>query len=139
MGGIVGSILAGVEPRIDAAALMVAGGRWDLLLANSAHPAAQKLQSVDIRSEIVQQAMRAVEPVNFVGHIAPRPVLMVNGEQDQIIPPVCAEALHSAANDPKQVVWYQGGHIGMPPHVMGQVVEWLAEHCALTTGQPVGL
>ena len=30
MGGILGAVLAGVDERIDAAALVVAGGRWDL-------------------------------------------------------------------------------------------------------------
>lgn len=138
MGGIFGSILAAVEPRIDAAALIVAGGRWDLVLANSAHPSAQKLQNLGIRSDVLQQAMRAVEPVNFVGHIAPRPVLMVNGEQDQIIPRVCAEALHEAANEPKQVIWYEGGHVAVPPHVIGEVVEWLSEQCGVPVAQPAG-
>ncbi len=138
MGGIFGSILAAVEPRIDAAALIVAGGRWDLLLANSPHPRAQKLQQLGIQSEVVQQAMRVVEPVNFVGHIAPRPVLMVNGEQDQIIPRVCAEALHEAANEPKQVIWYEDGHVGMTPEVVGQVIEWLAKQCGVAAAQPAG-
>ena len=138
MGGILGSILAAVEPRIDAAALIVAGGRWDLLLANSAHPSAQKLSNLDIRSELIQRAMRAVEPVNFVGHIAPRPVLMVNGEQDQVIPRVCAEALHEAANEPKQVIWYEDGHIGVPPDVIGEVTEWVTQQCGVPVAQPAG-
>jgi fermentation-respiration switch protein FrsA (DUF1100 family) len=139
MGGIFGSILAAVEPRIDAAALIVAGGRWDLLLENSAHPSAVNLRNLIPDIELVQQVMRGVEPVNFVGHIAPRPLLMVNGEQDQVIPRACAEALHDAAGEPKQVIWYQGGHIGMPPHVIGQVVEWLAEQCAAAAPEPAAV
>ena len=138
MGGIFGSILEAVDERIDAPALIVAGGRWDLLLKHSALANAQRLRNVEIPGEMVQQAMQAVEPVNFVGHISPRPVLMVNGEQDIIIPRVSAEALHSAANDPKQVIWYPGGHINVPPDVIGQVVQWLAEHCGAGAAQPVG-
>lgn len=125
MGGILGGVLAAVDERVDAAALLVAGGRWDLVAANSEHPSARRIRSLGLSPEQIQQVTATVDPVNFVGHISPRPVLMVNGEQDMIIPKACAEALHAAAADPKQVIWYDGGHADVPLDVIATVVRWL--------------
>ena len=66
-----------------------------------------------------------IDPVNFAGHISPRPVLMVNGTEDMIIPKACAEALHQAAGEPKKIIWYDGGHLGVPPDVVQTIVQWL--------------
>ncbi|MEA3245245.1 MAG: hypothetical protein U9Q74_03710 [Gemmatimonadota bacterium] len=51
------------------------------------------------------------DPARWVGRISPRPVVMINTEQDERIPRASAEQLHAAARDPKQVVWLPGLHM----------------------------
>mgnify|MGYP001245841777 CR=1 FL=1 len=52
------------------------------------------------------------DPVKYVGQIAPRPVLIQNGDADTVIPERCARALQEAAREPKTVKWYKGDHLG---------------------------
>jgi fermentation-respiration switch protein FrsA (DUF1100 family) len=47
----------------------------------------------------------------FVGRIAPRPVLILNGIHDPTVPRSSATAFQSAARAPKVIVNYEGGHI----------------------------
>ncbi len=135
MGAILGSIVAAVDERVDAAALIVGGGDWPALLATSQHPLAQRLREAGDEED---ERLAYVDPVNFVGHISPRPVLMVNGTADAIIPKVCAEALHEAAGEPREIIWYEGGHVGMPPQVLQTIVGWVVEHAVDVTPAPAG-
>lgn len=123
MGAILGSIVAAVDGRVGAAALLVGGGGWETILSASEHPAAQRLREARLGEG---QPLGLVDPVNFVGHISPRPVLMVNGRDDRIIPPEAAQALHEAAAEPKTIVWYDGGHVNIPPRVLADVISWIA-------------
>jgi alpha-beta hydrolase superfamily lysophospholipase len=49
-----------------------------------------------------------VAPEDIIGHIAPRPVLLMHGTRDQLIPPRHAERLFQAAREPKQLWWADG-------------------------------
>ncbi len=133
MGAILGSVLSAVDERVDAAALIVGGGDWATLLATSEHPLAVRLREAGGKGALAAR----VDPVNFVGHISPRPVLMVNGTTDAIIPAACAEALHAAAGEPKEIIWYEGGHVGMPPQTLMAIGAWIVEQAgvAVPAGQ----
>lgn len=76
--------------------------------------------------------MAHVDPVNFAGHISPRPVLLVNGTQDAIIPREAAEALQAAVGEPRQIIWYEGGHVEMPPDVLMVVLSWITAQAHMT-------
>jgi fermentation-respiration switch protein FrsA (DUF1100 family) len=56
---------------------------------------------------------------------------MVNGRADRTIRPDQAERLYAAANEPKEIRWYDGGHY-IPPAVIDQTADWLATR--LSTG-----
>jgi dienelactone hydrolase len=127
MGAILGAIVAGVDERIDAAALLVGGGGWEQMSATSTHPLLQRLREAGGPG-----AMAHVDPVNFAGHISPRPVLLVNGTQDAIIPREAAEALQAAAGEPRQIIWYEGGHVEMPPDVLTVVLSWITAQAHMT-------
>lgn len=109
MGGILGAMASGVDSRYRATVLVVAGGDYGAFLENS-DALKQATAGTLLTPELVRQIMADVDPVNFVGHISPRPVLMENGKTDAIIPAAAAEALHKAAREPKTVRWYPGGH-----------------------------
>lgn len=128
MGGIMGAVLGAVEPRIKSAALLVAGGDLDQILATSSLPSIVRLRESGVDLAAVHTILHDFDPVNFIGHFAPRPLLMVNGRGDTVIPPPNAELLHHAAKDPKQIVWYEGGHTSPPLPLFGVLIDFVGNN-----------
>jgi len=132
MGGILGGILAGVDERVQAPILIVAGGDWGYLFANSQHPNAvqlrQKNPELFKNPQKINEVVGTIDPVNWVGRIAPRPLLMINGKDDQIVPKECTERLFAAAKEPKEILWLEGGHMPQPDAVLRKVDEWVNKH-----------
>lgn len=130
-GAITGSTAAAFEPRIRAAVLTYGGGDLPKLFASrEAKAALGPLHG--IVSRVTSFLMAPADPVHHVAKIAPRPVLLQNGEDDGIIPSSAARALQDAAAQPKYVVWYEGDHIGLDEDHVRQVledtIEWLRTH-----------
>lgn len=112
MGAIMGSIVSGVDERIAATVLCVGGDpirRYAAML-----PAA-------MRGEV-----EAVSPSNYIGHISPRPVFLINGTHDTTISKADALLLQNAAREPKKILWAEAGHI-LPSNVAEQGVNWLRD------------
>ena len=107
MGSMMGSILTALDTRIKASAFCVGG---DPIL-----PMAQSVGNV--------QAY-AIAPSLFVGHIAPRPILFINGKKDQTMPEEASKRFIDAAQKPKEVIWVDSGHI-LPPNDAGKAVTWI--------------
>jgi len=109
MGAMMGGVLCGVDERIDAAVLIVGGsfGGGDGLGGR----------------------MAVIDPASFIGLMSPRPVLMLNGKNDRVVPPAWAERLYEAAGEPKRIVWYESGHTDLPQEeVAREIGEFMAEH-----------
>jgi len=55
----------------------------------------------------------------------------MNGRNDTVIPPACAEALYRAAGEPKEMIWYDTGHEDMSREqimaIIGDGLRWLLE------------
>lgn len=128
MGGILGSIFGGVDTRLKAPILLVAGGNWKVLMEQSN---LSPLKQAGITEEQRKEALRvmdAVDPIHWVGKISPRPVLMINGDNDQVVTVDSNKALHAAANEPKQIIWYKGDHVPPPTEFLNlitTVTNWL--------------
>jgi len=52
-----------------------------------------------------------VDPEKWVGRVSPRPVIMINAENDKTFPHSSVAALHNAAKQPKEIIWTKGVHI----------------------------
>ena len=52
-----------------------------------------------------------VDPEKWVGRISPRPVIIINAENDKTFPASSVAALHDAARQPKQIIWTRGVHV----------------------------
>ncbi len=132
MGGILGGIVAGVDERVQAPILIVAGGDWAYLFRTSQHPTAVQLREKhpDLFKDPRQldYLLAPIDPVSFVHRIAPRPLLMINGNNDTIVPKECTDRLFAAAKEPKEIVWLEGGHMPQPDAVLRKVDEWLTRH-----------
>ncbi len=50
-------------------------------------------------------------PERFIGRIAPRPVVMVNGVDDPQMPVEAVRRLYDAAQPPKELIWLRTGHL----------------------------
>ena len=110
LGAYLGAVVAAREPAVRALVL-AAGG--DL---PAGIPFAAMIRTV-------------VDPLRAVRKLAGRPLLMVNGRGDRTIRPDQVERLFAAANEPKELRWYDGGHY-IPPAVIDGAMEWLAGRLA---------
>ncbi|MCC6354269.1 MAG: dienelactone hydrolase family protein [Verrucomicrobiae bacterium] len=116
------------DPRFRAAIFTLAGGDLGRFVAEG--PTRDRA-SVPQRWALSAAAryFAAMDPVRFVGGIAPRPMLFQNTEGDDILPRACAEALHNAAGEPKEIRWYPfaHNHLGhaQVEHLVRDGIEWL--------------
>ncbi len=117
MGAMMGSILTAVDSRIMASALCVGG---DPVLPNAAAIPAE-----------FKEVVYTVSPSLYIGHIAPRPLYMLNGKQDTVMPEAASKLLYAAAKEPKKIEWFDSGHI-LPKEAGEKAIDWLATKLAPT-------
>jgi fermentation-respiration switch protein FrsA (DUF1100 family) len=98
--------------------------------------AALLYHNLDVRPEWLRSGLAKagawllwpVEPTRYVADIAPRPFIMINGNQDKRIPTVSVEALYQAAREPKRLIWLDEGHITpRNPELLSRVLDAAAE------------
>lgn len=116
LGGIFGGVFAEVEPRIRAVALWSAGGDWGKLLTESQHPLARERRAsgTPTNAASIEKILREVDPLTYAAKLAGRPLLLLAGTEDDVVPDECTDALFAAATEPKKLVRYPGGHIPDP-------------------------
>jgi fermentation-respiration switch protein FrsA (DUF1100 family) len=74
--------------------------------------------------------MTPIEPIRFIGHATPAPLLLQNGRLDNLVPAADAQALHAAAPEPKTILWYDAGH-GLDQKALLDRQGWLVEQIGL--------
>lgn len=110
-GAVTGSTAAAFDERIRAVVLTYGGGNLRKLLTGDALRNEIKLWSLP--TAIVAWYFGSVaDPVNYIGQISPRPILLQNGKADTVVAPAAAQALQDAARQPKTIRWYEGDHLG---------------------------
>ncbi len=108
-GGQLAAVAGAVDERASAVLVVFGGGDYaELLKANL------KVKPAWLRSLLASAGaalITPVEPLDYVGSISPRPLILINGERDTSIPRQSVEALYAAAREPKKLVWLDEGHI----------------------------
>jgi dienelactone hydrolase len=104
LGAMAGAVFCAEDPRPRAAALALGGGGLG--------PA-------------------AVDPCSWVERIAPRPLLFVGAEHDEVIPRAATEALYEAAREPKSLHWYEAPHSSLPGEALKKMWLFLKDHLAM--------
>lgn len=103
-GAQVGMIVGGADQRFSALALLQ-GGHFDALETGHLPAACQ---------------------ANYIGRISPRPLFLVNAENDaDYRKDISVLPLHRIARDPKQVRWTPGGHGSYTDEDRTALVTWL--------------
>jgi uncharacterized protein len=87
-------------------------------------------------------SLMGYRPVEYIGRIAPRPVLLIAAELDRTTPASHAQALYDAAGEPKRLVVLRGaGHTDVHGRRLADVMEmgaaWLAGNLAPPSGDIV--
>ncbi|MEM9144077.1 MAG: alpha/beta hydrolase [Bacteroidota bacterium] len=117
LGGIIGTIFCGVEERVKVPVIALAGGQLNLLYGEKALSTATK------------DFVGIVEPLNFVKQIAPRPFLMLNAKNDEVVPPAMSKLLYGMADKPKNIVWYNAKHRDAPiGRIYGDGLNWFKKY-----------
>jgi len=109
IGALAITAVASGEPRVRAVALLYGGGDIGTLIATNYSPGPWPVSRAIAEAAAILLA--PIEPTKYVGLIAPRPLLMVNGPHDLYIPRSSIEALYRAARDPKEIQWVPLGHL----------------------------
>jgi uncharacterized protein len=104
-GSFLGLKVASSDPRVRAVVLAASGDFPDYI------PFAPLIRSV-------------ADPLQWVRQLKMRPLLMLHGRRDSIVPPELAERLFDAAGEPKEMVWFNSDHI-LPREAMAQAARWL--------------
>jgi dienelactone hydrolase len=105
-GAIVATIVAGADRRVSPVILDY-GGHFDAV--ENGH-------------------LSAACPANYIGRIAPRPLLMINGTEDVVMNKnASVDPLFKLARQPKQIIWTDGGHMFMTQEHRAAMIQWLRE------------
>ncbi len=128
LGSILGSITTALDNRIHTAVFAVGGGDWRTILSQS-DISSDKTKSEALALSKTQLALLDdVDPKNFVGKIAPRATLFLNGKRDNIIPVAAAKIFFQAAKEPKKQIWFDSDHFLPVMDVAQPINQWLREH-----------
>jgi dienelactone hydrolase len=127
-GGAMGGLLAGVEKRLKAYALVVGDGGLVSHVTASRDPDFARL-SRQARERWLA-AMEPIEPLRFVGRASPAHLLFQNGYRDRLVSPASAEAYQAAGSEPKTAEWYDADHSLNPQAVRDRHL-WLAEQIGI--------
>jgi fermentation-respiration switch protein FrsA (DUF1100 family) len=136
MGGIIGAVLCGVETRINACVLTVAGGPWtDMARKNPLDEDAADMDAFRKENNLswddIQKILDPVDPINYIGLIAPRPVLMLNGKNDILVPVRSTKKLFEAANEPKEIRWLNYSHLLPYDELIPDILAWARDKLGL--------
>ncbi len=102
LGGMIGTIFCGIDERIKVPIITLAGGNLSLMFG------------LDALSEDTKEFFSIIDPINFVEAISPRPLLMINAENDEVIAPLTSKMLYQKAKQPKEIIWYPSKHRDLP-------------------------
>jgi dienelactone hydrolase len=131
-GGTIGGVLAGVEKRIKAYALLVGTGDLGEWLETSQHPTAKRDRGAMTHQQVEDaiRIMSDVQPIRYVGHAAPSALLFQNGRSDPFMPIPAVERYQAAGSEPKQIRWYDAGH-GLNADAFRDRANWFSEQIGL--------
>ncbi len=138
LGGIVGATAARLDCRISRAALILAGGdlRTIIHFARETRQLSQLINGLPPEQKAeVETLIDTVDPLRDAGELRERAlkgnVLMVNAENDQVIPPECTKKLAAALGIEDRVVWLKGlGHytaLAELPRILQMTADFFAE------------
>lgn len=129
------------DSRVAGVVSCASPARFDDLIEGPAlHDCLRKWREIGIiRSPEFPQDIRAwadefrqVAPVEHVGYLSPRPILLLHGDADDVVPVSHAHELQQAAGEPKQLKILPGGvhRLRVDERAMALALDWLRRNSA---------
>jgi fermentation-respiration switch protein FrsA (DUF1100 family) len=106
LGGVVGSLLAGRDQRVGAAVLMSTSPT----MRNTMHTLNTIVPGIKRDPERLARQLSRYDPIKWIPRIAPRPVMLLNGDHDPYVSLAEARQTQAAAREPVVTRIYRGGH-----------------------------
>ncbi len=129
LGGIVGAVASAADPKLNNAALLLAGGGladilWDM---PEREARAYKQQWIDAgRTKADLEVLTLpFDPLTYAHRLQGKRVLMIAGKTDEVIPPSATELLWKAAGQPP-IHWYDCGHYSAAGYLLPALREVVA-------------
>lgn len=140
-GGAAGIYTAAHDHRIAGLVTLGCPSRFNFIQAGQVEATLQHFRGVGIikdrnfppsREEWLQH-FNEVSPLHWVGHISPRPLLLMHGEADDVVPPEQVQQLFAAAGDPKElVILPAAGHrLRLIPAAVDLALQWMQKRAKL--------
>lgn len=135
-GAAVSCCVAAADTRIKGVVLAASPAEFESLFPRDILPALlERLRDTGIIRDLSFPAdperwlddLYSVNPSNEIHKIAPRPLLLIHGTGDDVVPYGHAEKLNERAGDPKRLITLPGaGHqLRQNPEAVSKVLEWL--------------
>jgi dienelactone hydrolase len=130
----------GARPEVDRGCIGVAGyslGSFLAVMLAAAEPSVRAVALAaggDLPAETpLAVAARAVaDPIRAVRKLDGRPLLMVHGRYDRTMKPEQARRLFEAAQEPKEIRWWNAGH-RLPADAIDYAAAWLVRQLGRET------
>ena len=125
LGSFVAAVVAGNEPRVATACLVLGGGA--LVDSYADHPLARPYMAVlDLLggTTALKAQIAPVDPITFADTLRTKRLLLIAARRDDVVPPKAMTALWAAAGRP-ELVWLEASHVGAALHsfrIMNAVV-----------------
>lgn len=112
LGSFIAAATAGLDDQFDMVIPIVGGG--DLaatLMHDSREVRAVRRELIEqgFTVESLREKLRPIDPITWAPRVAKERILMINMEDDQVVPRACTDALWEAFDRP-EIKWYPGGH-----------------------------
>lgn len=126
LGGITSALAAAIDPELDRAALILAGGGLDEILWTMQEPGADRWRREWAESGRTRADLKALttpfDPLTYAGRLVGKHVLMMAGNVDDVIPPSAARALWEASGRPP-IRWFDCGHYSAAGYLLPAIRE----------------
>ncbi|MFC2079581.1 alpha/beta hydrolase family protein [Candidatus Bipolaricaulota bacterium] len=122
-GAMYGAIMGSVDPRPSCYTLMAGTPRlpdWFLY-----YP---RLEGAE-REAFIRE-MKPLDPIEHIGQLSPAPILFQLGKDDFHVPVERGEEFFAAAQDPKELRWYEAKH-GLNNQATEDRIEWVTRQLGL--------
>lgn len=123
-GGAMGGLLAGIDHRLKACVLIVGDGGF---VTHETNPENLNMPINEFFKDYKAwiDAMWPIEPIHYVSHASPTPLLFQNAIRDQYVNVEDAVRYQDVASEPKHVIWYDSDHWPLPDEVIVDSIKWL--------------
>jgi dipeptidyl aminopeptidase/acylaminoacyl peptidase len=125
-GGAMGGLLAGIEDRLQACVLVVGDGGLVTHVTNPENLTMSLNEFFEYYGAWIDD-MWSIEPIHYVSHASPTPLLFQNAVRDQYVNVGDAIRYHEVASEPRRVIWYDSEHWPLPDEAIVDSAKWLQQ------------